>query len=141
MSSNDYNTELDRIMNSDLSPEDMERELEKLNEMTNGADPVRKAEFGPIEADPEPGVSNKENIRGSVLAIPVKVEVVIGRKVLAVNDLLDLRRGVVVDLDKMVDEPADIMVNGKVLARGELVIFEGEKLGVTLTEIVKGDPA
>jgi len=137
----DYNTELDRIMNSDLSPEDMERELAKLNEIANAAEPVRKAEFAPIEADPEPGSSNKENIRGSVLAIPVTVEVVIGRKVMAVNDILDLRRGVVVDLDKMVGEPADIMVNGKVLARGELVIFEGEKLGVTLTEIIKGDPS
>jgi len=136
----DYNTELDRIMNSDLSPEEMEREMNKLNEMlASASDNSRKAEFEELDAGAaeQSAAANKEDIRGSVLSIPVTVEIVIGRRVMSVDDLLGLRRGEVVDLDKMVGEPADVVVNGKILGRGELVIFEGEKLGVTLTEINK----
>jgi|HigsolmetaAR201D_1030396.scaffolds.fasta_scaffold02555_8 Flagellar motor switch/type III secretory pathway protein len=101
---------------------------------------ARKVEFDSLtpQAMPDP---EAKDIRGSVLGIPVKIDVVIGTVHMSVNEVLSLRRGVVVDLDKLVEQPADIMANGKLLARGELVIHDGDKLGITLTEVIKGDQA
>ncbi len=70
--------------------------------------------------------------------VPVKVQAVLGRARMPIGELLQLRNGMVVELDRRVGEPVDIFVNNRLIARGEVVLIEGE-LGVTLTEIVKAD--
>lgn len=68
--------------------------------------------------------------------VPVKVEAVLGGAKMRVDELLGTGPGSVIELDRRVGEPVDVLVNGRLLARGELVLIEGG-LGVTLTEIVR----
>ena len=68
--------------------------------------------------------------------VPVKVRAVLGRSRQTVGDLLRLRTGMVVELDRRVGEPVDIFVNNRLIARGEVVMIDSS-LGVTLTEIVQ----
>jgi flagellar motor switch protein FliN len=74
----------------------------------------------------------------AVYDIPVQVSAVLGRANMEVNQLLKLGRGAVVELDRKVGEAIDIYVNNRLVARGEVVVVE-DRLGVTMTEIVKGE--
>ena len=58
-----------------------------------------------------------------------------------INQLLKLGRGAVVELDRRLGEPIEIYVNNRLVARGEVVMVDEERLGVTMTEIVKSDRA
>ncbi len=74
----------------------------------------------------------------TVYDIPVQITVVLGRTSMQVNQLLKLGRGAVIELEKKVGEPIDIFVNNRLVARGEVVVVE-ERIGVTMTEIIKTD--
>ena len=74
----------------------------------------------------------------AVYDIPVQVSAVLGKAHMQVNQLLKLGRGAVVELDRKVGEAIDIYVNNRLVARGEVVVVE-ERLGVTMTEIIKTD--
>ena len=73
----------------------------------------------------------------SIMRIPVVVQVVVGSATLPVASLLKLGRGAVIPLDHRVGDPVDIVVNGRTIARGEVVVVEedGARFGVSLTEI------
>jgi len=75
---------------------------------------------------------------GSILRIPVMVQVVLGSATMPVANLMKLGRGAVIPLDHRVGEPVDIVVNNRVVARGEVVVVEDDnsRFGVSLTEIV-----
>ena len=82
-----------------------------------------------------------EAMAGDVSAIydiPVQISAVLGRSTMQVSQLLKLGRGAVVELDRKVGEAIDIYVNNRLVARGEVVVVE-DKLGITMTEIVKSD--
>jgi flagellar motor switch protein FliN/FliY len=68
--------------------------------------------------------------------VPVKVQAVLGRSRMPIGELLRLKSGMVVELDRRVGEPVDIFVNNRLIARGEVVMIDNS-LGVTLTEIVR----
>ncbi len=70
--------------------------------------------------------------------VPVRVSAVLGRARMPVGDLLKLGPGAVLELDRKVGEAIDIYVNNRLVARGEVVLVE-DKLGVTMTEIIKTD--
>ncbi|TCR63651.1 flagellar motor switch protein FliN/FliY [Bosea sp. BK604] len=74
----------------------------------------------------------------AVMRIPVTIQVVLGSASMQVANLMKLRRGAVVQLDHRVGEPVDVVVNGRIVARGEVVIVEDDnsRFGVSLTEIV-----
>jgi len=72
----------------------------------------------------------------AVFDVPVQVSAVLGRSRMQVGDLLRLGPGTVLELDRKVGESIDIYVNNRLVARGEVVLVE-EKLGVTMTEIIK----
>jgi len=76
----------------------------------------------------------------AIYDIPVQISAVLGRSTMQVSQLLKLGRGAVVELDRKVGEAIDIYVNNRLVARGEVVVVE-DKLGVTMTEIVKSDRA
>jgi flagellar motor switch protein FliN len=75
----------------------------------------------------------------AVYDIPVQVSAVLGRATMQVSQLLKLGRGAVVELDRKLGEAVDIYVNNRLVARGEVVMVEDNRLGVTMTEIVKSD--
>ncbi len=74
----------------------------------------------------------------AVFDVPVKVSAVLGRSRMQVSDLLKLSSGTVLELDRKVGEAIDIYVNNRLVARGEVVLVE-DKLGVTMTEIIRAD--
>ena len=77
----------------------------------------------------------------AVYDIPVQVSAVLGRATMQVSQLLKLGRGAVVELDRKLGEAVDIYVNNRLVARGEVVMVDDNRLGVTMTEIVKTDRA
>jgi len=70
--------------------------------------------------------------------IPVNITIVLGRAQIEVTDLLALEKGDVVELDRKVGEAIDLLVNNRLVARGEVVLVEG-RLGITMTEIIKSE--
>ena len=74
----------------------------------------------------------------AVFDVPVKVQAILGKSTIEVNQLLKLSPGSVIELDRRVGEAIDIYVNDRLVARGEVVVVD-EHLGVTMTEIVKQD--
>ena len=72
---------------------------------------------------------------GFILDIPLQLSVEIGRARMIINDLLQLGQGSVVELEKLAGEPFDVLVNNKLIARGEVVVVN-EKFGILLTDII-----
>jgi flagellar motor switch protein FliN/FliY len=88
-------------------------------------------------AEARSGVGGTSSL-GAIYDIPVQLSAVLGRASMPVNQLLRLGRGAVVELDRKVGEPIDIFVNNRLVARGEVIVVE-DRLGVTMTEIIKSD--
>jgi len=108
-------------------------------------DNLELAEFdSPMEMPAEPvadsGARTPANAKDldAVYDIPVQVSAVLGKTSMQVSQLLKLGRGAVVELDRKVGEAVDIYVNNRLVARGEVVVVE-DRLGVTMTEIIKAD--
>lgn len=116
-----------------------DRDLE-LTDLGNGEDkggkPSPVADMGTEFPDAPHGSQELE----AVYDIPVQVSAVLGKATMQVSQLLKLGRGAVVELDRKVGEAIDIYVNNRLVARGEVVVVE-DRLGVTMTEIVKTDRA
>ena len=72
----------------------------------------------------------------AVYNIPVKVSAILGKANMTVSQLMKLNKGAIIELDRKVGEAIDIYVNNNLVARGEVVVVD-EKLGITMTEIVK----
>lgn len=88
-------------------------------------------ERGSGDSSPDDGHTSLE----SILEIPVKLSMEIGQAKISIRNLLQLTRGSVVEFDKEVSEPLDVMVNGILVAHGEVVVVN-EKFGVRLTDVV-----
>lgn len=96
-------------------------------------------DIGDIAGASEPEQPKSGAKAGSLAAlqnIPVKVEAILGKVKMPIAELVDLGHGSVVDLDRRIGDPVDILVNDRLIARGEVVLVE-EQLGVTVTEIVR----
>lgn len=93
---------------------------------------VRQAAFQPLAAP-----AGMENISGLdlIMDVPLRVTVELGRTRMQIRDVLDLGKGSVVELDKLVGEPVDMLVNGKLIAKGEVVVID-ENFGIRVTDIV-----
>jgi flagellar motor switch protein FliN/FliY len=89
-------------------------------------------------AEPDGDVMGDERNLDAILGIPVNIQVVLGSATMLVSNLLKLGRGAVIPLNHRVGEPIDIVVNGRVIARGEVVVVEDDnsRFGVSLTEII-----
>lgn len=104
-------------------------------------------DFNPGEiSDPNAGKEENPYEIGEAMAsdvtaiydIPVQISAVLGRSSMKVSQLLKLGRGAVIELDRKVGESIDIYVNNRLVARGEVVVVE-DRLGITMTEIVKSE--
>jgi flagellar motor switch protein FliN/FliY len=73
----------------------------------------------------------------AIFGVKLDVRVVLGRNRMPVSELLNLTKGSVIELDRKVGEPVDVMINARVVARGDLVKVKGDMIGVALREIVK----
>lgn len=95
---------------------------------------VQPAQFQPFMGDLG-GAFQKENI-DLIMDVPLEVTVELGRTSKSIQEILDLSPGTIIELNKIAGEPIDILVNGKYVAKGEVVVIE-ESFGVRITEIVK----
>ena len=114
------------------TPEDSNLELTDLDEATDDS----SQNLLSTEEVAEP-MRNAKDLE-AVYDIPVQLSAVLGKASMQVSQLLKLGRGAVVELDRKVGEAIDIYVNNRLVARGEVVVVE-ERLGVTMTEIIKSD--
>lgn len=112
-----------------------------LAEQAAAGDDVRiEADVAALESlQPEPGATSTEsNQTGNldkILDIPVTLGVEIGSTKIAIRNLLQLNQGSVVELDRLAGEPLDVMVNGTLVAHGEVVVIN-EKFGIRLTDVI-----
>jgi flagellar motor switch protein FliN len=94
--------------------------------------------LAPGESENDDSINRGAADLEAVFDVPVQVSAVLGRARMEVGDLLKLGPGAVLELDRKVGEAIDIYVNNRLIARGEVVLVE-DKLGVTMTEIIKAD--
>jgi len=100
-----------------------------------------KMELADLTESAPPETSRTPRDLEAVYDIPVTVSAVLGKTTMQVSQLLKLGRGAVVELDRKLGEAIDIYVNNRLVARGEVVMVDETRLGVTMTEIVKADRA
>lgn len=95
---------------------------------------VQTAQFQPFNAGVSP-LMQQENI-DLIMDVPLEVTVELGRTNKSIKEILDFAPGTIIELDKLAGEPVDVLVNGKFVAKGEVVVIE-ESFGIRLTEITK----
>jgi len=92
------------------------------------------ANFPPLEPTPVPAERDRKMDLLLDLTLPVAIE--LGRTNLPIRDILDLRRGSVVEFEKLASEPVDVIVNGKKMAEGEVVVIE-KHFGIRITNLIE----
>jgi flagellar motor switch protein FliN/FliY len=101
-----------------------------------GGDGVERAKFNSVNSDKPSSAPIKENSNlDFILDIPVTISMEIGRARISIRNLLQLNQGSVVELDRLAGEPMDVLVNGTLVAHGEVVVVN-EKFGIRLTDVV-----
>ncbi|HVY87845.1 MAG TPA: flagellar motor switch protein FliN [Hyphomonadaceae bacterium] len=111
-----------------------------LPDLAQGGAPAQPRSTAAVPAD---AADHRERVAADlkpVFDVPVSVQAVIGRTTLEVANLLELGPGSVLELDRRVGEAIDIYVNSRLVARGEVVVVD-DRLGVTMTEIIKNSDA
>ena len=94
---------------------------------------VHPVQFMPLS--PDPSVSDRAHGIEMLMDVALEVSVELGRSHMSIGEILALRTGSVIELDKLAGEPVDVSVNGTLIARGEVVVVD-EKFGVRITEVV-----
>lgn len=97
-----------------------------------GKDGYARAEFAGLEAEQGGGEVRNMDL---VLDIPVTISMEIGRGRIPIRNLLQLSQGSVVELDRLAGEPLDVLVNGTLIAQGEVVVVN-DKYGIRLTDVI-----
>lgn len=95
---------------------------------------VQPAQFQSFGGDGKP-IQGQENI-GLIMDVPLEVTVELGRTTRSISEILNFAPGTIIELDRIAGEPIDVLVNGKFVARGEVVVIE-ESFSVRVTEIIK----
>lgn len=110
------------------------------NEQTDGPGSAAETVIGAMVAEEAAGAAETEeggqNIN-AMLNVALNVQIVLGQSRMPIAQLLAISRGSVIELDKRIGEPVDVMINDRLVARGDLVKVGENRIGVTLTEIVK----
>jgi flagellar motor switch protein FliN/FliY len=106
-------------------------------EAAPAADKADKAEAKAPESKAERPEGGSGKSLDAIFGVKLDVKVVLGRNRIPISELLKLTRGSVIELDRRVGEPVDLMINDRMVARGDLVRVQGDMLGVSLREIAK----
>ncbi|MCL2255066.1 MAG: flagellar motor switch protein FliN, partial [Lachnospiraceae bacterium] len=112
----------------------MQQPMMGYNPAMMGMPNIQPAQFQNFQVDYS-AVPGSENI-GLIMDVPLEVTVELGRCVKSISEILEFAPGTIIELDKIAGEPIDVLVNGKFVAKGEVVVIE-ESFGVRVTEIIK----
>ena len=100
------------------------------------AEDIQAAAFGELQSQPTTAANSAPNVNlDMILDVNVTVSIEVGRARMSISDLLKLSQGAIIELDRMAGEPLDVLVNGTLVARGEIVVVK-DKFGIMLTEVV-----
>jgi len=109
--------------------------LEESGDAEAGEDQVNSVEFDELQDSASP-LSDEEHARlDSILDIPVIISMEVGRSKINIRNLLQLNQGSVVELERVAGEPLDVLVNGTLIAHGEVVVVN-DKFGIRLTDVI-----
>ncbi len=114
------------------APKDQDQPKAGEQTRVRGGGTFERAEFGPIADGAREAAHNNIDL---LLDVPLPISVELGRTNMVIRDILDLGPGSVVELDRAAGEPVDILVNGKLVAKGEVVVID-ESFGVRVVDIV-----
>ncbi len=103
-----------------------------MNEQAAGG--AKPAEFDELQEDAPITVAEKKKL-DTILDIPVTISMEVGRSDISIRNLLQLNQGSVVELDRVAGEPLDVLVNGTLIAHGEVVVIN-DKFGIRLTDVI-----
>ncbi|MBV7314800.1 flagellar motor switch protein FliN [Shewanella sp. NIFS-20-20] len=92
-------------------------------------------EFDELKDDSAPITADEKAKLDSIMDIPVTISMEVGRSFISIRNLLQLNQGSVVELDRVAGEPLDVMVNGTLIAHGEVVVVN-DKFGIRLTDVI-----
>ena len=127
-------SEIDNDANEALADEWAAAMDEQVEVESNTATDAKSAQFQQLQE--EGGSSHSTDIQlDAILDVPVTISMEIGRTQIAIRNLLQLNQGSVVELDRLAGEPMDVLVNGTLIAKGEVVVVN-EKFGIRLTDII-----
>lgn len=117
----------------------LDRAIEELRGVLNDKPGGGAAAASPLVG----GMAAPSSTNGIIMSIPVDVQIVLGRAEMPVSELMALQKGSTVPLDRRIGEPIDVMVNGRKIARGEIIVMENDpsRFGVRLTEIMAAEKA
>jgi len=118
---------------SDSDSEVMDEWAEAMAEA--GDDAGEEAQAAPLESLQADGSAGDDVNLDVILDIPVTISMEIGRTNINIRNLLQLNQGSVVELDRLAGEPLDVLVNGTLIAHGEVVVVN-EKFGIRLTDVI-----
>ncbi len=108
---------------------------EVASEVRPAAESVQPAQFPSLSAGPPPGMAGGGHALNMILDNPVQLTVELGRTRIPIKHILQLAQGSVVELETLAGEPMDVLVNGYLIAQGEVVVVN-DKFGIRLTDIV-----
>ena len=100
----------------------------------SGMDDVQTAELEELSED-EPVTEEEKRKLDAILDIPVTISMEVGRSQISIRNLLQLNQGSVVELERVAGEPLDVLVNGTLVAHGEVVVVN-DKFGIRLTYVI-----
>lgn len=122
--SNEEQKNINESFNDNIKQKEIERPMEKVE--------VHTAAFEPLDVTPVQPTSKNIDL---ILDVPLEISVVLGRTKKSIKEILNLGTGSLIELDKLAEEPVEILVNGKKVAYGEVVVVD-ENFGVRITNIV-----
>ncbi len=124
ITSNEEQKSINESFNENIKQKEIERPMEKVE--------VHTAAFEPLDVTPVKSTSKNIDL---ILDVPLEISVVLGRTKKSIKEILNLGTGSLIELDKLAEEPVEILVNGKKVAYGEVVVVD-ENFGVRITNIV-----
>jgi len=96
---------------------------------------ARSVVFPNLDAEKKNDATSSQRNLETLFDVPLQISVELGRTSMSIKEILQLAPGSVVELDKLAGEPVDLLVNGKLVAKGEVVVTD-ENFGVKITEII-----
>ena len=106
-----------------------------LAEAEGGVDDVQAVELEELQEDKAPITADERRKLDTILDIPVTISMEVGRAKISIRNLLQLNQGSVVELERVAGEPLDVLVNGTLIAHGEVVVVN-DKFGIRLTDVI-----
>ena len=127
-------TQGNAALNQGASQEQLNRAIEELRDVLHEEQQRPPAQPGVMPVSPSSSL---------IMDIPVEVQIVLGSTEMAVSDLMGLQKGSTVALNRRIGEPVDVTVNGRRIARGEIIVLDNDpsRFGIRLTEVSATKPA